>query len=464
MRNVPFCRFTFATRVSLLVETNGLVPGTPLSHFLPSLQFASRGMSRSYLVAALAAACAVSAAALAGDARDRRAARRAGAQRLRLSEREAASAASSAQTNCYQFPEAYGTLSVPMSGVTNTLGNIGAWAQQTNTASGTAISLTQTSSTTAKSYLMPSPYPTSPSGDCAAPTSSTWSATSALWNLLGKTLSVTADVSAAGCGCDAALCACARFLWRVWGTGQQAECGLSTFPSSSSPADFVQMPAYSSSGTITAGGNYDGYCDANAVGGSYCPETDIIEANTGGVQFTAHGCAASSASNGKTYYTSCDKGGAFVNPTCGNTTTYGPGTAYTINSLLPYTVSTSFPVDASGSLTDIQTTLTQGSKSLYYSLVTSGKTTSSSYSVAQTLSSTTAAFKLGMVPVISLWGKDSGSQCWLDSYNSANLCSPSATCASNSKAVFSGISVTSLATAATTFQAACSVSTTFSSC
>lgn len=388
-------------------------------------------MARSSLLAALAAACALSVAAVGGDARtNARAARRAGAQRLRLSEQEAAS------TSCYNFPENYGTVSVSMSGVATSLGNVGAYASQSNVASGSTITAAYVNSqyggpTTAESYLMPSPVPTSPSGSCTAPTSSTFTATQQLWNVLGKTLSFTVDLSSAGCGCNAAFY-------------------------------FVQMPGFSSSGAIVPGPNYDGYCDAQGYP-SYCPETDIFEANTAGAQFTAHGCTATTnAATGTTSYSSCDSGGYNSNPTCGTTTAYGPGSTYTIDTTKSFTVSTSFPVDSSGSLTDMQTTLTQGSNSLSYSLAKSGR--AGSYSLATTLASTTAAFKLGMVPVVSFWGKSSGEMSWLDTFNSQNLCQACASCAVDSKAVFSNISLGPLATAASSFVAACPTSNQATSC
>lgn len=434
-------------------------------------------MARSFLLAALAAACALSVAAVGGDARtNARAARRAGAQRLRLSEQEAAS------TSCYNFPENYGTVSVSMSGVATSLGNVGAYASQSNVASGSTITAAYVNSqyggpTTAESYLMPSPVPTSPSGSCTAPTSSTFTATQQLWNVLGKTLSFTVDLSSAGCGCNAAFCACGarslerfRARLRVPPRARRPAKFLASYqlthaaplPTLYAAADFVQMPGFSSSGAIVPGPNYDGYCDAQGYP-SYCPETDIFEANTAGAQFTAHGCTATTnAATGTTSYSSCDSGGYNSNPTCGTTTAYGPGSTYTIDTTKSFTVSTSFPVDSSGSLTDMQTTLTQGSNSLSYSLAKSGR--AGSYSLATTLASTTAAFKLGMVPVVSFWGKSSGEMSWLDTFNSQNLCQACASCAVDSKAVFSNISLGPLATAASSFVAACPTSNQATSC
>ena len=48
------------------------------------------------------------------------------------------------------------------------------------------------------------------------------------------------------------------------------------------------------------------YCDANKVGGLYCPEFDLMEANKVGFNGTAHKCDAPSAAG---YYNNCDGAG-----------------------------------------------------------------------------------------------------------------------------------------------------------
>lgn len=73
------------------------------------------------------------------------------------------------------------------------------------------------------------------------------------------------------------------------------------------------------------------YCDANQVGGVFCPEFDIMEANQYSFHTTAHACDAPN-SNG--FYGNCDRGGsctADVHKLGAND--YGPGPNYKIDSL-----------------------------------------------------------------------------------------------------------------------------------
>lgn len=145
--------------------------------------------------------------------------------------------------------------------------------------------------------------------------------------LLGKQLNYTVDLSTSGCGCNAAL-----YL--------------------------VGMPGHNSSQQPAPGQGGDFYCDANDVGGVWCPEVDIAEANNMAYQATPHRCAAPTG----LWYPSCDKSGCGRNtyrhcgPSC-----YGPGGAYTIDTTKPFVVSTSFVTDASGTLTNMTTVLAQGS-------------------------------------------------------------------------------------------------------
>jgi hypothetical protein len=146
--------------------------------------------------------------------------------------------------------------------------------------------------------------------------------------LLGTQLNYTVDLSTSGCGCNTAL-----YL--------------------------VSMPGHNSSQQPAPGQGGDYYCDANDVGGVWCPEVDIMEANTAAFQATPHRCAAPSG----LWYPSCDKSGCGRNSyrNCG-ASCYGPGPAYTIDTTQPFVVSTSFGTDGSGTLVNMTTVLAQGGR------------------------------------------------------------------------------------------------------
>mgnify|MGYP003695146441 FL=1 len=93
-------------------------------------------------------------------------------------------------------------------------------------------------------------------------------------NLLGGSIEWDMDLSQAGCGCNAAL-----YL--------------------------ISMPGYKQDGSPDPSQGGDYYCDANQVGGVWCPEMDIMEANTYAWHMTPHTCDSPS---GKHYY-HCDQGG-----------------------------------------------------------------------------------------------------------------------------------------------------------
>lgn len=67
-------------------------------------------------------------------------------------------------------------------------------------------------------------------------------------NLLGGSIAYDVDISKSGCSCNAAL-----YL--------------------------ISMPGKDMDGKPGQGGDGDYYCDANNVGGQWCPEFDIMEAN-----------------------------------------------------------------------------------------------------------------------------------------------------------------------------------------
>ena len=94
-------------------------------------------------------------------------------------------------------------------------------------------------------------------------------------NLRGGKFSFTTDLSQFRCGCNGAL-----YL--------------------------VSMPGREDNGTPRRGGG-DYYCDANNVGGSWCPEFDIMEANQWAYQTTPHSC---NAADWNGHYDYCNRSGS----------------------------------------------------------------------------------------------------------------------------------------------------------
>lgn len=96
-------------------------------------------------------------------------------------------------------------------------------------------------------------------------------------NLLGGSVEYDVDLSKENCGCVAAF-----YL--------------------------VGAPGKNRSGQFW---NTDGYyyCDANQVGGNYCPEYDIMEANMFVSQTTVHSC---NAPDGNGFYNQCNRGGTCI--------------------------------------------------------------------------------------------------------------------------------------------------------
>lgn len=91
----------------------------------------------------------------------------------------------------------------------------------------------------------------------------------------------------------------------------------------------VGMPGIGSDGNPFESQNGLYYCDAAAVDGNYCPEFDIMEANTWAYRAVNHHC--NQPVNG--HYDWCDHNG-----TCAvdvildkPETAYGPGSQYEIN-------------------------------------------------------------------------------------------------------------------------------------
>ena len=118
-------------------------------------------------------------------------------------------------------------------------------------------------------------------------------------NLLGGSMEYDVDLSQVGCNCNAAL-----YL--------------------------IEMPAKNANGSFRAGES-DGmyYCDANQIGGAYCPEFDIMEANMYGFRGTSHKCDP--ATDG--VFDSCDHAGQCSVDVLLNQTEndYGPDSANSID-------------------------------------------------------------------------------------------------------------------------------------
>ena len=127
------------------------------------------------------------------------------------------------------------------------------------------------------------------------------------YKLLGKTLSYTVDLSSIGCSCNSAF-----YL--------------------------VTMPGYGSNGQPTPGQYGTYYCDANDVGGTWCWEFDIQEANKYVTATTPHSCSQPPGG----YISSCDRGGCGTNSHNVDGNGIGPGGQYKINTQSPFKYAITF--------------------------------------------------------------------------------------------------------------------------
>lgn len=227
--------------------------------------------------------------------------------------------------------------------------------------------------------------------------------------LLGKTLSFTVDLSTTGCAC----------------------CG--TFYLSSMPADGPD-------GAPAPGADGDFACvaaDAKDPDGAVvrCPEVDIIEANNRALQVCPHKCDAPPASDGR-FYPACDGSGCaigtvdfFFLPL------YGPGAAYTINTLRPFDVATSFSTDAGGRLAGVVTVLSQAGAPADVTFDLSDFICGRDY-----LENVTTPMLEGMTPVWSVWGGTGARMDWLD----VPPCDIAEPCSGHAAMTISNISITTL--------------------
>merc|ERR1719203_134537 len=191
--------------------------------------------------------------------------------------------------------------------------------------------------------------------------------------VLGKMLSFTVDLSRVGCACN-----------------------LAFYLISAPGLDWNGKP---DPGT-DRGGQPPYYCDANMVGGQWCPEIDIMEANNHAFQATPHKCDP--PANG--HYSSCDRGGCEQN-TRDRLGSYGPGKRYTIDTTRPFEVKTEF-LESAGSLTGMRTALSQDDRQV----VLDHAGCDSEY-----LKSLSDAVAAGMSLRITYWGDSSETMAWMDS-------------------------------------------------
>jgi len=192
-------------------------------------------------------------------------------------------------------------------------------------------------------------------------------------NLLGKTLSFEVDLSKVGCACNLAFYLTKEPAMSPAGEPSEGSCDYSPY-----------------------------YCDANQVCGQWCPELDIMEANSHTFQSTPHKC---DPSNDASYY-NCDRGGAAMNIRSMGNNVYGPGAQYRIDTTRPFEVRTSFSGDPNApSFTGMKTELVQGSNVLSWD---------NSAGPGYLGSMAGAMGGEGMAIRITYWGKEAQTMAWLD--------------------------------------------------
>jgi len=177
-------------------------------------------------------------------------------------------------------------------------------------------------------------------------------------NLLGGSLEWDNDISAAQCGC------------------------VDTFY-------LVGMPATNWDGSKAADKFH--YCDANQVGGFYCPEFDMMESNLYSWRSTIHKC---NQPNDQGHYDWCDAGGScaidFQQQEEG---AYGQG-AWKIDTTRPFHSKINFAAGAGDRLDSFTVELTQEGRT--YTIGSCGDDT-----IGKDL-------KGGMAFVLSTWGSSDG--------------------------------------------------------
>ena len=185
-------------------------------------------------------------------------------------------------------------------------------------------------------------------------------------DLFGKRLKVTMDLSEVGCNCNGAIYT-------------------------------VSMPAYNSDQKPEPGKGDDFYCDANQVGGTFCPEMDVSEANKYAMASTPHTCTYDAPH----YYPTCDKGGCGDNVLQSHGNDFGPGK--TIDTNKPFTLSVSFINSGNPpELSVVNNYFWQDGKNIQFNSCNSNYLQWMGKSLP------------GMVMTMSLWGTGPGGMSWLD--------------------------------------------------
>lgn len=182
--------------------------------------------------------------------------------------------------------------------------------------------------------------------------------------LLGKRFTIDVDMSDVGCNCNGAVY-------------------------------FVTMPAYNSGQQPQPGTDGTYYCDANKVGGTYCPEMDLMEANKFAMASTAHTCQYVPPH----YYSSCDGGGCGTNVLDVDQGGFGPGKRIDTNR--PFTLSVSF-ITTNGRLSTVNNYFSQGGQTINFN--------SCNPDYLQWMGMSLP----GIVMTMSLWGTGDGGMSWLD--------------------------------------------------
>mmetsp|Transcript_89375 Transcript_89375/g.252218 ORF Transcript_89375/g.252218 Transcript_89375/m.252218 type:complete len:628 (+) Transcript_89375:32-1915(+) len=194
--------------------------------------------------------------------------------------------------------------------------------------------------------------------------------------MLGRTLTYTADLSKVGCGCNLAVYLISEPALDVTGKPTTGTCSYSPY-----------------------------YCDANMVCGQWCPELDIMEANRMTLQATPHKCDVS----GSPMFNSCDRSGLGRN-TKEVANSFGVGAEHTIDTSLPFEVSTTFGgTNGSGApgtatFTSMKTTMRQAGRELVLD----------NQAGAPYLQGMVDDMSKGMSIRVTYWGHDAGTMKWLD--------------------------------------------------